>query len=77
MKTIGQLLRDFSCFAPFDPRCGFQMALCVKGKWKQREGSDKYYPGQPETAHMHKIFHSAQIEIGLVSFRFTRRNWES
>jgi hypothetical protein len=53
------------------------MALSVKGKWEQRKGSYKDSPGQPETAHMHKVFHSAQNWIGLVPLRLARRYSES
>jgi len=39
------------------------MALGVKGKWKERKGSGKDYPGQPETAHMRKIHNSAKNRV--------------
>jgi len=59
-KASGQLLRDTFRFATFDARCSLQMALGVKGKWKERKDGGKDYPGQPETANMHEIHNVTQ-----------------
>jgi hypothetical protein len=40
------------------------MALGVKGKWKERKDGGQNYPGQPETAHMHKIHNGTQNRYG-------------
>jgi hypothetical protein len=37
----------------------------VKGKRKEREDSDKDDPGQPETAHIHKIHKGRQKPLTL------------
>src|SRR6516164_5802276 len=71
MKAGGQLLRDSSRFAAFDPRGRFQMTFGVKGKWKERKDGDKYHPGQPEMAHMRKI-HSFMRKSGSSISLFVR-----
>lgn len=59
-KASGQLLRDLSRFATVDARGSFQMALCVKGKWKKREDGGQDYSSQPESAHMDEIYNVTQ-----------------
>jgi hypothetical protein len=48
-------LRDLSRFAAFDAGCSLEVALGVKGKWKEHQDGGKDHGGQPESAHIHEI----------------------
>src|SRR6201997_4285244 len=72
MKARGQLLRHFSRLATFDASCGLQMALGVKGKWKKRQDGGQDYPGEPETAQMHKV-HSVAKSLNVKDSQPARR----
>src|SRR5579871_650532 len=70
MKTIGQLLREFSRFAAFDACCRLQVALGVKGKRQQCENGGKHYCSQPETAQTHQIHSVRRNPVGRISCSF-------